>query len=222
MSYFSSAYTQFFMDLAANNNRDWFNAEKKRYEKEVKAPFEAFVSDLAQQLKKDIPAIETDPKKMCFRIYRDIRFSKDKTPYKLHMSAVLNEGGRKNRTTPGMYIQFGAEDLRYYTGAYQLEKADLLKVRQFIIENLLAFQKIKSDKNFNQAFTEIRGEKNKILPKEMKSIAEKEPLLFNKNFYVYKSMPAEQISSATLDTDFLKLHRASGNFRSFLTRALEK
>ena len=82
MPHFSPEFLQFFKDLAANNNRDWFTGNKKHYELVVKKPFEVFITDMINKIKKDDPKLQIEAKDAIFRIYRDVRFSKDKTPYK--------------------------------------------------------------------------------------------------------------------------------------------
>ena len=80
MSHFDKDFMKFFKDLAGNNNRDWFEANKKRYIKSVKDPFAAFVEDVLVLMKKADPRIEMQGKQAIFRIHRDVRFGKDKTP----------------------------------------------------------------------------------------------------------------------------------------------
>ncbi len=88
----------FLADLAANNERDWFNPRKADYERLLKAPFEALVVALAERFEaRDIPLL-ADPKRSIFRIYRDTRFSKDKSPYKTHLGASFPWLERGRRT----------------------------------------------------------------------------------------------------------------------------
>src|SRR5690606_4197407 len=96
MAYFTSDFIEFFKELAANNNKEWFDENRERYQKNVKIPFEKFVAALMAELKKDDPELTGDPKKAIFRINRDIRFAKDKTPYKLNRSAAISKYGKKD------------------------------------------------------------------------------------------------------------------------------
>lgn len=198
MAYFKKDFIGFFKELSIHNDREWFNANKKRYEKYVKEPFYHFVDDLIGRVNAMDPEIVLEPKDAIFRIYRDIRFSKDKTPYKTQASALITRGGRKNMTDPGLYIQFGPEDARIYSGLYKLEKSDLLSVRRHIAafpEELDALQK---EKEFVRVFGEIQGEKNKVLPAEFKTEVEKQPLIANKNFYYYAKYEPEFILKENL------------------------
>ena len=100
MVYFSKDYLDFFKELSSNNNREWFHENKKRYDKHVRKPFISFVGGLIQELEQDWGTIPYQPKDFLMRINRDIRFSKDKTPYNTQMSAMISPHGKKNMTRP--------------------------------------------------------------------------------------------------------------------------
>jgi hypothetical protein len=103
MTCFTTDFNAFFMDLAKNNNKEWFDANRKRYESSVKKPFHAFVGEAIQRIGKLDRTVAIEPKEAIFRINRDIRFSKDKTPYKLSCSAIISPAGRKDHAVPGLY-----------------------------------------------------------------------------------------------------------------------
>jgi len=115
---FTETYIQFFQDLANNNVREWFHANKKTYETAVKKPFYKFVEQLIEEIRLVNPDILITPKDAIFRINRDIRFSKDKSPYKLNMSAAISKYGKKGNTCPGLYNDTGAEYVYVTRGAY--------------------------------------------------------------------------------------------------------
>lgn len=187
----SSDALQFLYDLSQNNNREWFTENKKRFENTAKKPFEAFVAALIDRMKQFEPAFQTTPQDSIFRIYRDTRFSSDKTPYKTHLSAVFTSQGRKTMQEPGYYFQISYGSLNIGGGAYFLDKAQLAKVRQAIANNPKAFRKLIEAPAFMNKFGEIKGEKNKILPAEIKQVAVAEPLLFNKQFYFMTEIDPE-------------------------------
>ena len=166
MGYFDKDFIDFFSELKTNNNREWFAKKKLRYENSVKRPFEYFIQDMIYRIHEDDETLMVTPKECIFRIYRDIRFSKDKTPYKTFASAVIGNGGRKNYTDPGVYLELSSENLRLYSGIYQLSKQQLIKIRDFIASNLDKFNNLLKDKNFKKYFITIRGEQNKKIPKE--------------------------------------------------------
>jgi uncharacterized protein (TIGR02453 family) len=209
--------------LAANNNKDWFNANKKRYELSVKEPFEAFIADViaaASKLDKDF---DVPVKDAVFRIYKDVRFSKDKSPYKMHMSAVVSPGGRKEgMDIPGMYLQVGAEDFRFYSGLYMPDKDMLQRVRQYLAKNSDELDAILSDKKFVKTFGQLHGEKNKVLPADLKTAAEKQPLIFNKQFYFFAAYPPEVIIKNDLLDLVMDNFAVSLPLREYLTKASTK
>jgi len=150
MSYFTQDFLDFFGELSKNNNREWFTENKKRYELSVKKPFEDFVQDMIYRIHEDDETLMVTPKESIFRIYRDIRFSKDKTPYKTHVSAVIGNGGRKNTTDPGVYLELSSNHLRFYSGIYQLSKDQLENTRTFLSSNLDDFNSLLKDKSFKK------------------------------------------------------------------------
>ena len=179
----TQSFLDFLNDLSQNNNRDWFEQNKPRFQNEVKKPFDQAVAALIEEIKAIEPGFELEPKNAVFRIYRDTRFSKDKTPYKTHMGAILVHGGRKQMHQPGYYVHIEYGRLQMGGGAYFLEKDPLAKVRTAIMQDPEAFRSVIEAPDFVEKYGEIKGEKNKILKPPFKEAAESEPLLFNKQFY---------------------------------------
>ena len=100
MSWFTNDFNAFFKDLVKNNNKEWFDANRKRCETSLKNPFEAFVAEAIQRVAKHDRTITIAPKKAIFRINKDVRFSQDKTPCKLEASALVAAAGRKDHNAP--------------------------------------------------------------------------------------------------------------------------
>lgn len=201
MSYFTPDTIQFLRELPANNNRDWFHENKKRYEKFVKQPFEKFITDFISLLKNEGLVLDEITAKDCiFRIHRDIRFSKDKTPYKIHVSALISSNGRKSVNSFGIYIELSGEHIRLYGGAYMPSSDILQKIRQKIYNEPERLTKLISAKKFKDNFGEIHGEENKRINKPFSEIVEKYPLILKKSYYYFKEYPTELI----LNEDLLK------------------
>ena len=221
MAYFTEDFLDFFKELAANNHKDWFHENKKRYEKSVKEPFKVFVQDMIDRTAKIDDRFAGEAKNAIFRINRDIRFSKDKTPYKLQMGAVISPGGRKEGMgIPGMYLELGPEHFRFYSGLYRPEKDVLYSVREYISKHSDELNKLLSDNEFIKKFGELRGEKNKVLPKEFKAAAESQPLIFNKQFYFFASLAPETILQEDFADLVMDYFKASQPMRKFLTKAI--
>lgn len=221
MAWFTEEFGSYFKNLQAHNDRDWFNDNKKRYEQHVKKPFQQFVADLILRMQAINPNCKIEPKDAIFRIHRDIRFSKDKTPYKTQMSAIIGEGGRKGMAEDGMYIEVGYNHLRVYGGVYMPDKDQLAAIRQEILYNQEEFKKVISDKKFVSIFGEIKGEKNKRLPAEFAEIQNEQPLIANKQFYYFAEIdPKLQLSDQLVDEMF-EAYEASTAVRQFLIAPLK-
>ena len=131
---FKTIFT-FLKGLAKNNNREWFEKNKGQY-LESKEQFEKFVAALLQETIKFQPELKgLDPKKLTFRIYRDVRFSKDKSPYKTNMGATFSPGA-KTMNRPGYYMHIEPGNKSFVAGGlYMAEPADVNRVRQEIDYN---------------------------------------------------------------------------------------
>lgn len=220
MAWFSADFNQFFMDLAPNNNKEWFDANRKRYEKSVKEPFEAFVAEVIQRVAKLDPKLNITPREAIFRVNRDVRFSKDKAPYKSRMSAVVAPGGRKDHSSGGIYFEIGPENVAFYGGQYMPDKDQLRRIREHIAAHPARFKKLSTAKAFVEHFEEIRGEKNKIVPKEFKEALAKEPLIANKQFYFMAELHPKNVSSTKLVDLLMEHYRAMKPMNDFLAEAL--
>jgi len=220
MQYFTQDFIDFFNELENNNKREWFHANKKRYEQSVKIPFENFIQDMIFKIHEDDENLIITPKEAIFRIYRDIRFSKDKTPYKTHASAVIVNGGRKNYTDPGVYIELSSSGIKFYGGIYQMTKDQLQNVRESIVDNIDEFNSLLNDKDFKRKYDTIRGEQHKRIPAEFKEVHEKLPLIANKQFYFFGKIDSKKILSKNLTDHLMKYYFAGKPMGLFLSDAL--
>ena len=159
----------------------------------MKKPFEVFVTDLIAVIKKHDPEMDITYKDAIFRINRDIRFSKDKQPYKLNRSAIVSSKGKKDKAFPGLYFEMGPEHFRIYGGVYAPDKEQLYAIRETIAKNPQVLDELLKAPDFVAAYGEVLGEQNKVLPAEFKAAAVDQPLIYNKQFYWYKTFDAEQI-----------------------------
>ena len=223
MAHFNKDFLQFFIDLAPNNNKDWFDLNRKRYENSVREPFRNFVQSVIEAIAADHPEFKGLEAKDCmFRINRDIRFSNDKTPYKMMMSAVVAPEGKKSKAINGVYFEFGPEHVRVYGGIYEIEKEDLQSIREGIANNLSKFRSTYTNKEFVDLYGEIRGEKNKLLPKELKEASAEEPLIFNKQWYFYTQFEPEVILNEDLKELILECYRIGQPVENFFNELIHK
>lgn len=221
MSYFTQEFLTFMQELPANNNTEWFNANKPRYQKFVKEPFEQFVDALIAALGQTDNTLANITHKECiFRINRDVRFSADKSPYKINKSALISSFGRKNMTLPALYLEVSAEHLRLYSGCYQLETKEVQKVREKIYNESARFNELVTNADFVEAFGQVRGEKAKRLNKPFSEMAENQPLLFNKSFYYFMELPPESIFEPNIIDLLVAKYNLAEPLNAFLSEAL--
>lgn len=219
MSFFSQDFLDFFKELAANNNKDWFDANRKRYEKNIKDTFKTFVEKVILELKKIEPDMTVEAKDVIFRINRDIRFSKDKSPYKLHASAHISKFGKKVTSAGGLYFEFGPEKMAIASGIYEAEKETIADIRNHIVNNLDRFSKLVTDKNFVQTFGEIKGEKAKRIDKELQAAADAQPLIYNKQWYYWVEFKPETILQKDLVEILLHHYKTALPLNDFFVEA---
>ncbi len=203
----------FLKDLAKNNNRDWFQTNKTRYEVDLKKPFEDFVGQIIQEIRKVDERVTVEPKKAIFRIHRDTRFSKDKTPYKNNVGAIISPKGKDE---PGLYIHIEHGMLMLSGGAYFLEKEQLYKVRQQIMMHSEQFHDIINKVAFKEKFGTIQGEKNKKLPVEFQEAAVQQPLLYNKQFYAMAELDPKEVLREDAVGFVLEYYKAIKPLNDFL------
>ncbi len=155
---------QFLKKLQVNNNRDWFAQNKAEFER-TRATFEDFVGKLIEEVALFDPEIKgLEPKDCIFRIYRDTRFSADKTPYKAYYSAYIASGGRKS-IRGGYYLHLQPGECGIAGGIYGAETNVLKALRQSVYVNIDEFLEIMHQPEFAAYYKEMYGEKLKTVPR---------------------------------------------------------
>ncbi len=165
--HFDRRLFDFFRELSVNNDRTWFNENKPRYEEEVLQPLLAFVEDFAPKLKKISKNYRADAKKSggsIFRIYRDTRFSKDKTPYKTHAGVQFRHAAGKDVHAPGYYLHLEPNSVFVGMGLWHPDREPLLAIRRAIADDPKAYQRVLKNKKFAETF-ELQGDRLKRPPK---------------------------------------------------------
>lgn len=210
---------RFLSQLKKNNNREWFEKHRDEYET-LNENWNEFVGALIKSLsQKDKRLIGLEPKQCVFRIYRDVRFSKDKTPYKAHFSAVIAKGGRKS-PLPGFYVHIESGENWVGGGMWRPEAPLLKKVRQEIDYNWKEYKKIVSTKSFKDTFEEYE-DKMTLLPKGYSKDNPAAEVLKNKSFVYGTSFSDKEVMSLNFIKDLQKTYVAMLPFYNFLYRATE-
>jgi len=183
----------FLTDLKANNNREWFQEHKSRYEVARKT-FEAFIDELIPRIRAIDPRIDLITAKDCvFRIYRDVRFSTDKSPYKPNMGAYIARGGKGSQMA-GYYVHFEPGASFLAGGIYMPQPEILKKIREEIYYQVDEFKKIINNKEFLEVFGEIHDpEKMKNPPKGFAKDFPDIDLLKFRNYAVMHQVTDEKI-----------------------------
>lgn len=220
MAWFDLDILDFFAELEVNNERAWFEKNKKRYESSVRKPMETLAGELIGQLQVVDPTIDMIPKDAVFRIYRDIRFSKDKTPYKTNAGLYISASGKSHSGRPGIYFHVDARSMGIASGYYNPEPAQVRAIRTHIGANLGQFADLLEEVEFKSLFGTIAGEKGKVLPAELRAAAADQPILFNKQFYYWHEFDGSEILRDDLPDLVFRHYLAAQPMNSFLTQAL--
>jgi uncharacterized protein (TIGR02453 family) len=212
---------KFLGSLKKNNNRDWFEKHRPAYET-AKTDVQKFVDELIKELIKfDKAFIGLEGKKCMFRINRDVRFSKDKSPYKTNFGASISPGGKKS-DLPGFYIHIDPSSAFLAGGVWMPEPDKLNAIRQEIDYNFKEFQKIVNDKNFKKHFGELSKEEKLVnVPKGYSKESPAAEFLKLKSFIVSKKIDAKEITSKTFIRKCAETCKAMHAFHLFLRRAMD-
>ena len=195
------ATIKFLKDLKKNNNKPWFDKNRKVYET-AKADFAAFIQQVIDLHSKKDPGIKGLLAKDCmFRINRDVRFSKDKSPYKTNFGASINKAGRKAMNAAGYYFHLEPGGCFMGGGLYMPMPEELKKVRQEIDYNYAAFKKIVEAKKFKAIYSDLDKSKEFLLsrlPKGYEPGNPAEEYLRLKSYIAMVNIPDKDLNSKDL------------------------
>jgi len=211
---------KFLKDIAKNNNREWFEKNKSKY-LDAKESFENFLELLHNELIKfDEKLAGLNPRKLGFRIYRDVRFSKDKRPYKVNMGAGFSPGGKMVQE-PGYYMHIEPGKSFVAAGIYMPDSANLAKIRQEIDYNSKAFLKILNDKKFKKYFSGLDDfDRVKTAPKGYPKGHPQIELLKNKSFIVSHNFSDTQVKDKKFAKQVSEVCKAVKPLNDFLREAI--
>jgi len=212
---------KFLKDLARNNNREWFEKNKPRY-LEAKNLFEDFLETLHKELLTfDESLAGLNPRKLAFRIYRDVRFSKDKRPYKVNMGSGFSAHGKMEQE-PGYYIHLEPGNSFVAGGLYMPNAENLAKVRQEIDYNAEALLKVITDRKFKRYFNGLDDfDQVKTAPKGYPKDHPHIGLLKNRSFVVSCYFSDVQVKDKRFVKQVAGVCRAIKPMNDFLKDALE-
>jgi uncharacterized protein (TIGR02453 family) len=211
---------RFFRNLARHNNREWFQANKHVFEEKVKSPMIELVEAVNEELLAFAPEHVTDPREAIYRIYRDTRFSPDKTPYKTHIAANFPRRGFEKHKAAGYYFGISATEVEIAGGVYMPGPEELLAIRSFLAENYEEFRQVISAKSLRALMGKLTGEQLQRPPKGFAGGHPAEDLLRRKQWYFYVTLPPELATTPRLLPELVRRFRALGPFIELLNRPL--
>src|SRR5579864_3482689 len=195
---FSPEALTFLRALKRNNRREWFQPRKEKYEVMIKLPMMDLVNSLNQEFARFAPDYITPPEKAVYRIYRDTRFSHDKTPYKTHIAAIFPRYTAVKREGAVFYLHFTEKELLAFGGVYMPEPDELLAYRTLLQERHAELEKILREKRLRRTLGELQGEQLSRMPKGFPLDHPAEALLRHKQWYLETTLPAEVLTSPRL------------------------
>ena len=209
---------RFLKDLKKNNDREWFAANKKRYEEQLKDPALRVIAAFAPELKKISPHFMATPRSL-FRIHRDTRFAKDKSPYKTHIGLHFRHDRAKDAHAPGYYLHIEPGGVFLGVGIWHPEGGPLRAIRERIVEDPAGWKRASRAKAFTTAF-ELSGDRLKRPPKDFDP---EHPLIEDlkwKDYIGIAERPDSFVTDAGLPKALAKTFAAGTPFMRFLCDAL--
>jgi uncharacterized protein (TIGR02453 family) len=202
---FTPEALKFLKALKKNNTREWFQPRKEDYERLWRTPMIDLVTALQAEVAKIAPELAgQDPAKAVMRIYRDTRFSKDKTPYKTWVAASLGRGGGMAKGGGGLYFHVGEEGAVIAGGIYAPSPEELRAVREYLSEHYEQFRKMIGAAKFKSLMGELQGETLTRVPKGFDCAHPAEDLLRKKQFYFHITLGADLVTTSALYSEMAK------------------
>ena len=219
---FPRDFFKFLRELTANNNRVWFEENKARFRESVQAPMAAFITAMAPRLRKVSKHFVADPRPnggSMFRIYRDVRFSKDKRPYKEHAACHFRHALGKDVHAPGYYMHLAPDEVFFGGGMWMPPSDALQKIREHIAGKPSAWKAIRVDKRFVKAFGDVDGE---ALSRPPRGYAPDHPLIADikrKSFFAMHQSSLKSASSVGFVDEVAEAFSAASPLMKFLCNA---
>lgn len=164
MQTFTPDTLKFLRALKRNNRREWFLTHRDAYEAHVRAPMVAAIERLAVDLRAFAPDLVADPKRSMYRIYRDVRFSANKAPYKTHVAAVFPSRTLPKHEGAGLYFHISPDEVWIGGGMYAPQSPQLHAVREHIAANFRRFRSIVESPGFRRTLGALHGERLQRVP----------------------------------------------------------
>ena len=215
---FSPEAVTFLRSLKRNNRREWFQPRKEIFETKLKAPMIELVEAVNAELLKFAPDHITDPKKAVYRIYRDTRFSADKTPYKTHVAAIFPHHGLGKQSSAGFYFHLTAKSVGIAAGSYMPGPDELRAVRAWLAQNHAAFRK--ASRQPHKLLGKLQGSTVTRMPKGFDASHPAEELIRMKQWLYWVELDAKLATTPRLLPELVKRFRAAAPVIAMLNAPL--
>jgi uncharacterized protein (TIGR02453 family) len=217
---FSPLALSFLRSLKRNNRRDWFQPRRAEYESIIKLPMMELIGCLNEEFARFAPDYVTPPQKATYRIYRDTRFSKDKSPYKTHISAIFPRYTAVKREGAVFYFHFTEKELLVFGGVYMPEPDELLAYRTLLQERYQELEEILRDKKLRRTLGKLQGEQLIRMPKGFPPDHPAESLVRQKQWYLEKILDVRLVTSPRLLPELASHFEIMAPMVEFLNRAI--
>ena len=210
----------FFRGLKRSNRREWFQPRKHLFEEHVKQPMVRLIEALNGELAKFAPEYVTEPRDAIFRIYRDTRFSSDKTPYKTHIAASFARRGGERLCAGGFYFSVSSDQIEIAGGIYHPSPDTMLLVRRHIAENHEELRRILGDKKLRRHLGELQGDELSRAPKGFDPSHPAIDLIKKKDWVLAATLEPSLSLTPRLQRDIADRFQMMGPLINFLNRPL--
>jgi uncharacterized protein (TIGR02453 family) len=217
---FTPKTLSFLRSLKRNNDREWFRARKEEYERHVRAPMVAVIERLAVDFGRFAPELDASPRRCIYRIYRDTRFSADKTPLKTQIAASFRWRGLPKHRGAGLYFEVTPGWVWMGGGFYAPETADLARIRQHISDTHPELHRLTRAPVFRRTFQALEGERLSRLPRGFAKDDPAAEYLKYRNFLAGLEFPPSLATSAGFYPTLLRTFRAVMPIVRFLNEPL--
>jgi uncharacterized protein (TIGR02453 family) len=217
---FPAEAVTFYRGLAGHNTREWFQPRKPIYDEKVKAPMAQLVMALNSAMMDFAPDYVTDAPKAIYRIYRDTRFSPDKTPYKTQIAASFPRRGMRKHGAAGYYFAVSHQGVDVGGGIYMPAPETLPAVRAHVAELHAEFRKLTGSSAIKRLFGAMQGERLSRVPKGFCADHPAADLLRFKQFLLFTTLDAAIVTTPKLFVELEKRFRAMAPFLEFLNAPL--
>lgn len=221
---FGGPFFSFLEELKRNNDRHWFQANKPRYDTEVVAPMLAFIDAMAPRLREISLHYTAIPRKSggsMFRIYRDTRFSKDKTPYKTHVACQFRHEAGGDAHAPGFYVHLEPGRIAVGGGVWQPPSKSLARIRETIVDSPAAWERVIGDPEMLRRFGGIRGDTLKRAPRGYDPGLRHVDDLRRKSFFLMQDFTRDEAAVPAFADAAGETFRAAAPLMGFICHALD-